>query len=145
MAPPDSLINADLDASEQPDAMGKDYFVERDGQVFAGSHLLIDFLGAEGLDDCGVIETALREAADACGATVLHVHLHRFTDSGGVSGVAVLAESHISIHTWPERAFAALDIFMCGGCDPDNAIPVLERRFNPKKTVLSRNRRGLVG
>ena len=51
---------------------------------------------------------------EAAGATLLHIHLHHFTPNGGVSGVAVLAESHISIHSWPEYGYAALDVFMCG-------------------------------
>jgi len=126
-------------------ARRKDYFVERDGLVFAGSHLLADFWGATGLDDQDLIETALREAADACGATLLHIHLHHFSENGGVSGIAVLAESHISIHSWPERGFAAFDIFMCGACNPHNAIPVLRRYFQPTNVQLSENKRGLVG
>ena len=100
----------------------KDYFVERDGVLFAGSHLLIDLWGAKRLNEQAYIEQALRHAAEACGATLLHVHLHQFTGSGGVSGVAVLAESHISVHTWPERDFAAFDVFMCGKCNPADAL-----------------------
>ncbi len=126
-------------------ASRKDYFVERNGLQFAGSHLLADFWGACGLDDKVLIETALRDAVEACGATLLHIHLHRFTGNGGISGVAVLAESHISIHTWPERGFAALDIFMCGACDPYLALPVLRRHFKPETVQLSENKRGLVG
>ena len=122
----------------------KDYFVERDGVVFAGSHLLADFWGASGLDDRDLIETALRDAVDACGTTLLHIHLHRFTGNGGISGVAVLAESHISVHSWPERGFVALDIFICGGCNPHHAIPVLRRHFQPETVQLSENKRGLV-
>lgn len=122
----------------------KDYFVERDGQVFAGSHVLADLWGASNLDDQDLIEKALREAVDTCGATLLHIHLHRFTDGGGISGVAVLAESHISVHTWPERGFAAFDIFMCGQCDPQNAIPVLNRYFEPAEIKTDLHRRGIV-
>ena len=122
----------------------KDYFVERDGQVFAGSHVLSDLWGASNLDDPDLIEKALREAVDTCGATLLHIHLHRFTDGGGISGVAVLAESHISVHTWPERGFAAFDIFMCGQCDPQNAIPVLNRYFEPAEIKTDLHRRGIV-
>ncbi len=122
-----------------------DYFVARDGLVFAGSHLLIDFWGAGGLEDSALIEAALREAVAACDATLLHVHLHRFNANGGISGVAVLAESHISIHTWPERGFAAFDIFMCGTCDPYKALPVLRRHFEPETVQLSETKRGLVG
>ncbi len=136
---------SDIRAGNIAPAPRKDYFVERDGLVFAGSHLLVDFWGASGLDDQELIETALREAVDACGATLLHIHLHRFTGNGGISGVAVLAESHISVHSWPERGFAAFDIFMCGACDPFNAVPVLRRYFQPETVQLSENKRGLVG
>ena len=122
-----------------------DYFVARDGLVYAGSHLLVDLWGSRGLDDMALMETTLRDAVAACGATLLHIHLHRFTDSGGISGVAVLAESHISLHTWPERGFAAFDIFMCGTCDPYQALPVLRRHLAPETVQLSEIKRGLVG
>ena len=120
----------------------KDYFVERDGMRFAGTHLLIDLWGASRLDDPDHIDAALREAALAAGATILHSHFHHFTPNGGVSGVIVLAESHISIHTWPERGFAAIDIFMCGACDPRLALPVLDRAFTPGSVTLDEQRRG---
>ncbi len=81
-------------------------------------HLLVDLWGATNLCDPDHIDRALREAAEAAGATILHGHFHHFSPNGGVSGVLVLAESHISIHTWPERDFASIDIFMCGACDP---------------------------
>ena len=122
----------------------KDYFVKRDGVLFAGSHILVDLWGAKRLDDQDYIEQALRTAAETCGATLLHVHLHQFTGSGGVSGVAVLAESHISVHTWPERNFAAFDVFMCGKCDPMNALPVLREFFEPTDMQVDTNRRGIV-
>jgi len=122
----------------------KDYFVERSGLRFAGTHLLVDFWQAHNLDDPGLLEQGLREAVDACGATLLHVHLHRFSPNGGVSGVAVLAESHISIHTWPERDYAAVDIFMCGGCDPYRAVPVLRRWLDTDSIQLTEQKRGLL-
>jgi len=121
-----------------------DYFVERDGMKFAGTHLLIDLWGATQLDDPGHIDEALREAAIIAGATILHSHFHHFTPNGGVSGVVVLAESHISIHTWPERNFAAVDIFMCGACDPHKSIPVLQRAFAPERIDLDEQRRGRI-
>jgi len=122
----------------------KDYFVEKDGVVFAGSHILLDLWGAKHLDNQDLIERALRTAADACGATLLHVHLHQFSGSGGVSGIAVLAESHISVHTWPERNFAAFDIFMCGKCDPMDALPTFRDFFEPTEMLVDANRRGIV-
>jgi S-adenosylmethionine decarboxylase len=122
----------------------KDYFVERDGMKFAGTHLLVDLWGATKLDDPAHIDAALREAALAAGATILHSHFHHFTPNGGVSGVVVLAESHISIHTWPERNFAAVDIFMCGACDPYLSILVLKEAFRPETVQLDEQRRGRV-
>lgn len=133
------------DKERRPDSDAKDFFVERDGLTFAGSHVLADLWGAERLDDEDFIELAMRAAIDACGATLLHIHLHRFGENGGISGVAVLAESHISVHTWPERGFAAFDVFMCGSCDPEKAVPVLKEWFNPKGVQIGHHRRGIVG
>jgi S-adenosylmethionine decarboxylase len=128
-----------------PNAEGeerKDYFVEKDGVRFAGTHLLVDLWGAQNLSDPELIDNALRQAALSAGATILHSHFHHFSPNGGVSGVVVLAESHISIHTWPERSFAAIDIFMCGACDPHDAIPVLRAAFEPDRVDLNEERRG---
>jgi S-adenosylmethionine decarboxylase len=121
-----------------------DYFVRRDGMTFAGTHLLVDIWGANNLDDPALIDSALREAAIVAGATILHSHFHHFTPNGGVSGVVVLAESHISIHTWPERNYAAIDLFMCGACDPHLSIPVLRRAFAPERVDVNEQRRGRV-
>lgn len=122
-----------------------DYFSIRDGVRFAGMHVLVDMWGARHLDDEFAIRKALTRAAEACGATVLDSRFHRFTDSGGISGVLLLAESHISIHTWPERGFAAIDIFMCGKCDPKDALPVIRHGFGPRKFHVFEQRRGLLG
>ena len=122
-----------------------DHFITRNGKVFAGEHLIIDLWGATRLDDIAHIETALTTAVEAAGATLLHIHLHHFTPNGGVSGVAVLAESHISIHTWPERDYAALDVFMCGDSEPAKTIPVLRQAFQPDRVVVNDLLRGEVG
>jgi S-adenosylmethionine decarboxylase len=133
-------------ANQSPSAaVAKDYFVEKDGQKFAGMHLLVDLWGASNLTDPAAIDQALRAAAEAAKATVLHGHFHHFGPDGGVSGVLVLAESHISIHTWPERDFAAIDIFMCGACDPYESLPVLRVAFRPADMRLGEQRRGLIG
>jgi S-adenosylmethionine decarboxylase len=123
---------------------GKDHFVVRDGVAFAGTHLIIDLWEASRLDEIDHIERTLKEAVEAAGATLLHIHLHHFTPNGGVSGVAVLAESHISIHTWPERSYAALDVFMCGDARPHETLKVLRRAFEPGQVGLGEYRRGLT-
>ena len=120
----------------------KDHFVERNGVRCAGVHLIIDLYEAEGLDDIDRIEEALRKCVAAAGATLLHIHLHHFEPNGGVSGVAVLAESHISIHSWPEASYAALDVFMCGVAKPEACIPVLREAFRPKRIVVGEHLRG---
>lgn len=120
----------------------KDFFVERDGVRFAGTHLIIDLWGCEGIDDIDRIDTAMRDCVEAAGATLLHIHLHHFTPNSGVSGVAVLAESHISIHSWPECGYAALDVFMCGDAEPHKAIDVLKRAFKPSEVAVTEHLRG---
>ncbi len=126
------------------DSTTADHFVQRDGTEFAGTHLIADLWGASRLDDLDHMERALREAVIAAGATLLHIHLHHFTPNGGISGVAVLAESHISVHTWPERDFAAFDVFMCGDARPAEAIDVLKRAFSPTRTHVGEHLRGIV-
>jgi S-adenosylmethionine decarboxylase len=122
----------------------KDHFITREGLTFAGSHLIIDLWDAEGLDDRDRIEQALIDAVRAAGATLLHIHLHTFSEGGGISGVAVLAESHISVHTWPERAYAAFDVFMCGDAEPRKALGVFKAAFNPGRIVIGEHKRGVL-
>lgn len=122
----------------------EDHFIVRNGKEFAGTHIILDLWQASRLDDMSHMEAAMREVVSHCGATLLHIHLHHFTPSGGISGVAVLAESHISVHTWPERDFAAFDVFMCGDARPENAGPVLQRYFEPGQMNISHHLRGIV-
>jgi S-adenosylmethionine decarboxylase len=119
-----------------------DHFIVRNGVRCAGAHLIVDLFDAGRLDDVDHIETTLRRCVEAAGATLLHIHLHHFEPNGGVSGVAVLAESHISIHSWPERRYAALDIFMCGKAEPDKCIPILRQAFDPGRLAVSELLRG---
>lgn len=119
-----------------------DHFVVRNGVRCAGAHLIVDLYDAERLDDIDHIEETLRRCVAAAGATLLHIHLHHFEPNGGVSGVAVLAESHISIHSWPENGYAALDVFMCGKANPDACVPVLREAFKPSRIAVSEVLRG---
>jgi S-adenosylmethionine decarboxylase len=118
-----------------------DHFAMRNGVPCAGVHLIVDLHGAQGLDDIDLIEATLRRCVTAARATLLHIHLHHFHPNG-VSGVAVLAESHISIHTWPDAGYAALDVFMCGKADPDACIPILREAFKAKRVAVNELLRG---
>ena len=119
-----------------------DYFVVDGRETFAGTHLLVDVNDSKNLKDPAVIKQSLERAARDAGATVLHGHFHSFGPGQGVSGVLVLAESHISIHTWPDRGFAAIDVFMCGKCDPMDTLPEIRKTFSDKLKV-SIQKRGL--
>ena len=120
----------------------KDFFIERDVVRFAGTHLIVDLFGARRLDDIQHIKRTLERCVNVAGATLLHIHLHHFTPNGGVSGVAMLAESHISIHSWPEANYAALDVFMCGDAEPQTCIEVLRNAFEAEDVVVTTHHRG---
>lgn len=107
-------------------------------------HLLAEYYHCSSvrLDDIEAIEVCLRDAAEAAGTTVLDVKLHRFAPQG-VSGVAILAASHLAIHTWPEYGFATIEIFVCdSSADPWLGHACLERAFGPAHVDVREIERG---
>lgn len=126
-----------------PAPPASDHLVREGAEAWAGTHLILDIEGGSGLDDPAAIEAALRASVAATGATLLHLHAHRFSPQG-VTAVAVLAESHIACHTWPEIGYAAVDLFMCGRTDPHAAIPVLARHFATDRIAVTELRRGRI-
>lgn len=140
-AEPDTRRKSPANLDVAPVSEAADHFCVRNGVECAGAHLIIDLYGAQRLNDIDHIEETLRQCVTAAEATLLHIHLHRFQPNG-VSGVAVLAESHISIHTWPERGYAALDVFMCGNANPDACVPILREAFKVKRIAVSELLRG---
>ena len=124
-----------------PTSERDDHFAVRNGVRCAGVHLIIDLHEAKGLDDIDLVEATLRRCVSAARATLLHIHVHHFKPNG-ISGVAVLAESHISIHTWPDAGYAALDVFMCGKASPDACIPVLREAFSASRVEVNEILRG---
>lgn len=110
----------------------------------SGVHLLADLHGVAPalLRDAAFVDALLRRAAVAAGAHILHGHFHTFGDGGGVTGVLLLAESHISVHTWPESGFAALDIFMCGAARPRAALEAIEAALRPETSETRTIARG---
>lgn len=110
----------------------------------AGTHLILEMYEcpADLLNDRALVERALREATAASGCTLINQQTHRF-EPQGVTGLALLAESHISIHTWPEANYAAADVFTCGHkADPEKACGYLVRTFQAGKHTLTKLERG---
>lgn len=110
----------------------------------SGTHVLADLSGiaAEKLGSCAELESLLRAAAEAAHARVLFSHFHGFGEGLGVTGVVLLAESHITIHTWPECGFAAADIFMCGSAQPELALTLIKSALQPEASHIHTARRG---
>jgi S-adenosylmethionine decarboxylase len=109
----------------------------------AGKHWLVEFYGARDLSDVQAIRRAMKNAVAVSGATLLKLQLHHFGPGDGVTGVALLAESHVSIHTWPERQYAAVDIFMCGKTSsPAKALAALKAALTPRRVRVRRFARG---
>ena len=110
---------------------------------YDGIHLIAELHGCAGLDDPVRIERALRAAAEAAGATLLDCRVHHFGAGQGVTGVALLAESHITIHSWPEHGYAAIDIFLCGGRhDAEAALATLREALAAERCEARRIPRG---
>ncbi len=95
-----------------------------------GRHLIADFYGCDAgsLDDEAHVRRAVVAAAGAVGSTVVSLASHRYAPQG-VTAVALIAESHLSVHTWPEHGYAAIDIFTCGGLDPGPGFSLLAARL----------------
>ncbi len=109
-----------------------------------GQHVLAEYYGCPNfiLNDENAIRAMLQEAAVAAGATVVATVFHRFTPHG-VSGVVVIEESHLSVHTWPESGYAAVDFYTCGDCEPSRAYEVLRRALQAERSELLTVERGV--
>jgi S-adenosylmethionine decarboxylase len=112
-----------------------------------GRHLVFELFGCdrEALDDLPRLEEAMERGAVEAGATVVGKVFHKFAPQG-VTGVIAIAESHISIHTWPELGYAALDIFTCATkTDPMKAYEAIAEVLRPQSTSVMELKRGLLG
>ena len=108
-----------------------------------GDHYLIDFSDCDPdlIKSVVPIRDIVLRAAKECGATILEDSFHQF-EPMGVSGVVMIAESHISIHTWPESGFAAVDIFTCGDMQPQIAVDIMREGFRAREATLKTVVRG---
>ena len=111
-----------------------------------GRHLLVELhdCDKEALNDLGFLRDVMVKAAVDSGAVVLGESFHRFSPQG-VSGVVIIAESHLSIHTWPEYGYAAVDIFTCGTfVNPEKAAEVLIEKLGSKNHSVLEIPRGVL-
>lgn len=110
-----------------------------------GRHILAEFFGCDStmLNDVDTIERTLVDAALNAGAEVREVAFHRFSPQG-VSGMVIISESHLAIHTWPELGYAAVDVFTCGDeVDPWDAYNYIVTAFGADKVTATEVKRGI--
>ena len=111
-----------------------------------GRHLLLELKNCdqEVLNDLDFIRDCLSETAEQIGATVVNQAFHQFSPYG-ISGVVIVAESHLCIHTWPEYGYASVDVFTCGdSIDPKQAIDLLTDKFGSSESSYLELKRGVI-
>ena len=121
---------------------------EQDGveEINLGQHVLAEFFECDPniLNSIDKVEKYMVDAALECGATIVQKCFHMFNPYG-VSGVVIISESHLAIHTWPELGYAAVDLFTCGDkCDPKVSYEFLKKKFNCKNATFSELKRGIL-
>jgi S-adenosylmethionine decarboxylase proenzyme len=125
---PQEFLNASAQRAEQ-------------AQVGLGRHVIAEFWNCENVrSEMGLAE-AIEDAVRAARATLLDLNVRRFYPQG-YSAIALLAESHLSLHAWPELGYVALDVFTCGDADPQKIVQELERHFRPHDTEYIKIPRG---
>lgn len=111
-----------------------------------GTHVIVELWGCDPrvLVDEELCLGVLRDCAKVAGATIVHEHSHRFGE-GGVSAILILQESHVSVHCWDVQGFVSADMYTCGDCEPERAIPVMKAGFKAKRVVTKVIARGIRG
>jgi S-adenosylmethionine decarboxylase proenzyme len=105
--------------------------------------VIVEMWEATNLNDVHILEVALKDTVEAVDGTLLDLRVVEFPVHG-VTGVAIIAESHVAVHTWPEHGYAAVDIFTCNlDADIDAGIEAMEKHFLPGRTQVMEVRRGL--
>ena len=115
-------------------------------EEYLGKHILAEFwdCDSETLKGVKEVENIMTEAAKCAKATIVETCFHQFSPYG-VSGVVVIAESHLAIHTWPEHSYAAVDFFTCNcKCNTDKAIEYLKNKFNSQNVSVQLIQRGKI-
>ena len=116
--------------------------VQTTKQEHIGVHLIVEFWDGKIIDSAREIRKILKQAVKEAKANFLEISIHKFLPQG-LTGVVLLSESHIAIHTWPEINYVAIDIFTCGSqAMPDRAINYLKKVFCPKSFKIKKINRG---
>jgi S-adenosylmethionine decarboxylase len=111
-------------------------------QKYAGIHLIVEFWQGKKITSSKKIEQLLLTAVKRAKSTPLETITHEF-EPQGITGVVLLAESHLALHTWPEIGYIALDIFTCGDkAKPYKALDYLKKELKPKKVEITEVKRG---
>jgi S-adenosylmethionine decarboxylase len=109
-----------------------------------GRHIILEMWGCQNLDSVETAERALRDMVQALDVNLLDLKIYPFSPVG-VTGMAIVSESHLVIHTWPEYGYAAVDVFTCGAPrDPQDVIGVLRQHFQPERIGVMEINRGQV-
>ena len=116
---------------------------EMEGIKFLGTHLIIEAWGCSNLGNESIIKEMMIESVKEAGATLLSIHLHEFP-GGGITGIAILAESHMSYHDWPEYGAAMIDIYCCGEAEPSKALPVIQKYLKTNNINTTEIKRGVI-
>jgi S-adenosylmethionine decarboxylase len=107
-----------------------------------GRHIILEMWGCQNLDSVETAEQALRQMVDALDVNLLDLKVYPFSPVG-VTGMAIVSESHLVIHTWPEYGYAAVDVFTCGAArEPEDAMAVLRRLYAPERVTAMEINRG---
>ena len=112
--------------------------------AYAGTHVVADFWNGKIIEDKKEMEQLLRGAAKAANSEPLQVSIYKFAPQG-ITGVILLAESHIAIHTWPEIHYTAIDLFTCGKkAEPHKALEYLKKALEPQRVKVTEIKRGVM-
>lgn len=120
------------------------WVTEKKQRKYLGIHLIAEFWSGKIIEDPKKIKKILFEAVKKAKNTPLKIVIHRFNPQG-ITGIVLLAESHLAIHSWPEIDYIAVDIFTCGeNAMPQKALEYLRKQFQPKKIEIKKIKRGLI-
>lgn len=119
------------------------HWVEKNNEKYAGLHLLAEFWGGKSIENIDEIKNILTQSANVAECAALEFAAHQF-EPQGITAFVILEESHLSIHTWPEEKYMAIDIFTCGDkAKPKKALNYLKKQFQPTRVDLQEIKRGI--